>query len=71
MFFSTSGSSVMAAQTLEDIDKTLDATLDICNSSKDLLTDAERTNFLNNHTRYNSTSPSSFFYMMWRLTDLL
>jgi len=69
MFFSTSGSSAIAAQILEDIDKTLDATLDICNSNKDLLTDAERTIFLNNHTRYDSTSPSSFFYTIWR--DLL
>jgi hypothetical protein len=57
MLFSTSGrsgSSAAAVQILGDIDKTLDAALDICSSNKDLLTDAERTKFFNTHTRYKS-----------------
>jgi len=51
MLFFTSGSGTSASQILHDIDKTLDAILDLCDSNKDLLVDTERIEFLGEHAR--------------------
>ncbi|OJA15650.1 hypothetical protein AZE42_09649 [Rhizopogon vesiculosus] len=52
ILFSTSiGPNTTAVQILQDIDEALNTTLSICSSSKDLLTNAEQTKILNNHTR--------------------